>query len=149
MNQLLDCFDQQFAQLHHGSRRLIETAPLELLYRKLPHRSGSLQSGGEQLLRSAAIVEQTFGGLNANLWDDPFEWTLPETLSTVEKVLNYLDEVESTRRLGFTSFKDDEDLARQIMAPAGQISLHSLLLDTLVRAVHHQGRARTILELVG
>jgi hypothetical protein len=149
MIQFLDCFNQEFARLHHGSRRLIETTPFELLYRELPHKSDSLQSGGEHLLRSAAIVEQTFGGLSANLWDDPFEWTLPETLSTVEKVLEYLDEVESTRKLGFGSFKDDEDLAKQIMTPSGPMSLQTLLLDTLIRAVHHQGFAKAILEFVG
>ena len=55
-------------------------------------------SCGEQVLRSAAIVEQTFGGLTANLWDDPFEWTLPETLSTSAKVIEYLNEVEATRQ---------------------------------------------------
>ena len=39
-------------------------------------------SCGEYILRSAAAVEQTFGGITTRLWDDPFEWTLPEALST-------------------------------------------------------------------
>jgi hypothetical protein len=43
------------------------------LYREQPATGDSC---GEQVLRSAAIVEQSFGGLTANLWDDPFEWTL-------------------------------------------------------------------------
>jgi hypothetical protein len=38
-----------------------------------------LSPAAEQILRSARIVEQVSGGITANLWDDPFEWTLPET----------------------------------------------------------------------
>lgn len=149
MDELIDCFDQKFAQLHRRSRGLVQNTPIESLYRKIPHQSAVLQSGGEHLLRSAAVVEQTFGGLTANLWDDPFEWTLPENLSTVEKIFGYLDEVEATRKLGFKSFNSDEVLMKQIMAPSGSVSLQSLLLDTLVRAVHHQSVAKVILELVG
>ena len=99
-------------------------------------------SCGEHILRSAAAVEQTFGGLTTNLWDDPFEWTLPETLSTPERVMEYLNEVETTRQRGFTLFKSDEDLLKEISAPSGELRLLcSLLLETLERAAHHQGRA--------
>ena len=51
-------------------------------------RSGSSY---QHILRSAAAIEQMCGGLTANLWDDPFEWTLPETLSTPAKVIEYLN----------------------------------------------------------
>src|SRR5947207_1532178 len=77
----------------------------ELLYRKPPSRSNVRLSGGEHILRSAASVEQTFGGITSNLWDDPFEWTLPETLPTANKVARYLDEVDATRKHGFELFK--------------------------------------------
>lgn len=80
------------------------------------------------------MVEQTFGGITANLWDDPFEWTLPENLTTPERILVYLDEVEATRRRGFESLKSDGDLAKELMAPSGITQLGSLLLDTLARA---------------
>jgi len=148
MNKLIECLDRQFAQLHSSSRELIRTVSPDLLYREPPSGSGFPYSFGEHLLRSAATVEQTFGGITANLWDDPFEWTLPETLSTPEKVVGYLVEVEVTRRHGFELFKGDDDLLKDILAPAGETRLLPLLLDTLVRAVHYQGRAFATLDIV-
>ncbi len=148
MNKLIECLDREFAQLNLGSRELIRNASPALLYRKVPSGSGSLYSFGEHILRSAATVEQTFGGLTANLWDDPFEWTLPETLSTPEKVAGYLDEVEVTRKHGFELFKSDDDLLKEILAPVGEMQLLPLLLDTLVRAVHYQGKAFATFDIV-
>ena len=130
--------DEQFANLHRQSCVLIEGLSPEDLYRELP---AAADSCGEQVLRSAAIVEQTFGGLTANLWDDPFEWTLPETLSTSAKVAEYLNEVEATRRAAFQLFQNDQDLAKEIMTPSGKTQLKPFLLDTLERARHHQQRA--------
>lgn len=101
-----------------------------------------IYSCGELVLRSASAVEQTFGGLTCNLWDDPFEWTLPESLLTNEKVIEYLHEVEATRQRGFSLFKSDEDLYKEISNTANQLqSLNVLLIGTLVRASHYQGRA--------
>ena len=148
MNKLIECLDRQFAQLHSSSRESIPTVSPDLLYRKPPSGSGFPYSFGEHILRSAATVEQTFGGITANLWDDPFEWTLPETLSTPEKVVGYLVEVEVTRRHGFELFKSDGDLLKDILAPAGETQLLPLLLDTLVRAVHYQGRAFATFDIV-
>ena len=135
--------DEQFANLHRQSCALIERLSPALLYRELP---ATADSCGEQVLRSAAIVEQAFGGLTANLWDDPFEWTLPETLSTSAKVVEYLNEVEATRREAFRLFKSDQDLAKEIMAPSGRTQLKPFLLDTLERARHHQQRAIAALD---
>ena len=45
---------------------------------------------GEHIVRSAGAVEQTFDGITANLWDDPFEWTLPENLATPREVARVL-----------------------------------------------------------
>ena len=148
MNKLIECLDREFVQLHRGSRELIGSVSPELLYRKPPSGSNVRLSGGEQILRSAATVEQTFGGITANLWDDPFEWTLPETLSTPEKVAGYLDEVEVTRIHGCELFKSDGDLLKEILAPAGETQLLPLLLDTLVRAVHYQGKAFATFDIV-
>src|SRR6267142_4648904 len=137
MTKLIADLDRQFSQLHQDSRELIRAVPAELLYYRRSNESNSpAQSCGEQILRSAAVVEQTFGGLTTNLWDDPFEWTLPENLSTPEKVSDYLDEVEATRKRGFELFRSDDDLLREIMAPAGATQLRALLLDTLERARH-------------
>jgi hypothetical protein len=142
MRQFIRGLDEQFANLHRQSCALIERLSPEQLYRELP---ATADSCGEQVLRSAAIVEQAFGGLTANLWDDPFEWTLPETLSTSAKVIEYLNEVEATRRQAFQLFKGD-DLEKEIMAPAGKTQLKPFLLDTLERAGHHQQRAIAALD---
>jgi hypothetical protein len=98
-------------------------------------------SCGECLLRSAAMVEKTFGGITTRLWDDPFEWTLPEKLSTREAILDYMDEVEETRQRGFSYFQSDEDLSREIPSPELLRPLIDILLETLVLASHFQGRA--------
>jgi len=148
MNKLIESLDRQFAQLHLGSRKLILSVSTEMLFYKPLAKSVAGYSVGEHTLRSAAVVEQTYGGITANLWDDPFEWTLPETLSTSEKVAGYLDEVEATRKNAFELFKCDDDLLKEIMAPAGETQLLPLLLDTLVRAVHYQGRAFAIFDVV-
>src|SRR5437773_12105316 len=149
MDKFIECLDRQFAQLHTGAYELVEALSPELLYRH-PGESNlaPLHSCGEHILRSAAIVEQTFGGITSNLWDDPFEWTLPETLPTPNKVARYLDEVDATRKHGFELFKSDADLLKEIMAPAGSTRILPLLLDTLVRAVHHQGRATAIFDIL-
>ena len=149
MDKFIEGLDRQFAQLHGDAHKLIAAISPELLYHQPLGKSNSLplHSCGEHVLRSAAIVEQTFGGITTNLWDDPFEWTLPETLPTRDKVAGYLDEVEATRRRGFQLFKSDEDLLKEIMAPSGPTQLLPLLLDTLARAAHHQGRARATFEI--
>jgi hypothetical protein len=94
------------------------------------------------VLRSAGAVERTFGGITTNLWDDPFEWTLPETLSNAGLIAGYLHEVEATRLRGFELFGGDEDLLKEIAVPSGEMqTIYALLLDTLARAAHHEGRA--------
>jgi len=155
MDKFIECLDRQFAQLHSGLYQLIERIPRDLLYyqprqprQNRQSESTPLHSGGEHILRSAAIVEQTFGGLTTNLWDDPFEWTLPESLPTPDKVAGYLDEVEATRKRGFELFQSDADLLKEIMAPSGYTQLLPLMLDTLARAAHHQGRARATFEIL-
>lgn len=144
MNKLIASLDEQFKRLHERSCSLIEIVPAEKLYWQPRASSGAfpVYSCGEHLLRSAAAVEQTFGGITTNLWDDPFEWTLPETLTTPARVAEYLREVEATRQRGFALFGSDEDLMKEFAHPSGEMqTLAGLLLETLVRAAHHQGRA--------
>jgi hypothetical protein len=151
MDGLIAGLDEQFARLDGRSRALLSLIPAEQLY--WPPRTANaaaypVYSCGEHLLRSAAAVEQTFGGITTNLWDDPFEWTLPESLTTPELVLEYLAEVEATRRRGFDSLAGDDDLRKEIMVPSGEsVKLFSLLLETLARAAHHQGRAFAVFNL--
>jgi hypothetical protein len=142
MRKSIESLDKEFTDLHRQSCNLIEQLSPEQLYQKLP----AADSCGEQVLRSAAIVEQAFGGITANLWDDPFEWTLPEMLTTPARVVEYLAEVEDTRRQAFQLFKDDQDLSKNIMAPSGATQLRPFLLDTLQRARHHQQRAIAVFK---
>src|SRR4051812_13444076 len=144
MDKITSALDEQFARLHARSHALLRVIPDEKLYWQPRQSAGAfpVYSCGEHLLRSAGAVEQTFGGITANLWDDPFEWTLPESLKTPARVAEYLNEVEATRRRGFTFFRSDEDLRKEIAAPAGEMKIiFSLLLETSERAAHHQGRA--------
>lgn len=150
MGQLINSLDEAFKSLDRRSRELISSIPEELLYKQPRSSPGAvpLRSCGELILRSAAAVEQTFGGITANLWDDPFEWTLPETLSTPGKVGEYLEEVEITRQRAFELFRGDEDLCKEIVAPSGSIQLISLLIDTLMGAKHQQEAALEIFKRV-
>jgi hypothetical protein len=151
MTKLLSSLDAQFAALHERSSALVRVVPAGKLY-WLPRvaKAGAqpVYSCGEHILRSAASVEQTFGGVTANLWDDPFEWTLPETLTTPALVAGYLSEVEATRARGFALIERDADLSKQIAVPSGEMqTLFALLSETLVRAAHHQGRAFAMFRL--
>ena len=95
----------------------------------------------ENLVRSAAAIEQMCGGLTSNLWDDPFEWTLPETLSNADRVVEYLSEVDLARERAFDAI-DDGALTKYVSVPSGESKvLISLLLETLVRASEFRGRA--------
>jgi hypothetical protein len=144
MTRLIASFNEQFERLNARSCSLIEVLPAEKLYWQPRPSSGAfpVYSCGEHLLRSASAVEQAFGGITTNLWDDPFEWTLPETLLTPSRVAEYLAEVEATRRRGFALFGSDDDLSKEFAHPSGEMqTLFELLLETLARAAHYQGRA--------
>jgi len=133
---IVESLDREFAHLYVSWCAAIADTPPDLLYAE-PTPSQQLPSAsiGECVLRSAAAVEQTFGGITANLWDDPFEWTLPEYLSTPARMRDYLDEVEETRRRAFSSFTDDDCLRKQVAIPSGEtVLLINLLKETLARA---------------
>ena len=147
MNTLKEILDDKFTQITLGWGEAVHQLNSETLYRKIDLERPSL-SCGEQVVRSARIVEQTFGGITTNLWDDPFEWTLPETLTTPASVLDYLREVEATRRRGFELIRSEADLTKEIMTASGPTQLLSLLLDTLVRAGHHLLSAREGLKQI-
>lgn len=149
MNLLLTAFENRFVLVRDRSVKLLTLTGEDFLYRQpreIP-KTFAMFSVGEYLLRSAASVEQTFGGITTKLWDDPFEWTLPERLSTTDDVLEYLNEVEETRAKGFAFFKSDADLNLQIPAPERLTSIFDLLLSTVARAEHFQGRAFAIFQM--
>ena len=139
---IVNHLELEFGSLIGSLKELVSSVPPEWLYQTPP-----AVSVGESILRSAAIVEQTCGGLTANLWDDPLEWTLPETLSNAERIIEYLAEVESVLRGAFNAIGDDDALSKLVSVPSGEpVRLVSLLLETLVTAADHRGRATATLK---
>ena len=127
--EIIQHIDSEFASLIRSLKDLARSVPSDLRY--------------HHILRSAAAIEQMCGGLTANLWDDPFEWTLPETRSNADRVVEYLCEVDLARQRAFNSI-DDAALTKIIAVPAGESKLLiGLLLETLVKASELLGRAAT------
>ena len=128
---IVEILDNQFAVLINSLKDLVGKA------------------NTDQILRSAAVIEQTFGGLTSNLWDDPFEWTLPETLSTPELVIDHLSEVDALRQTFFSSIDGDAALSKLVSVPSGEPrALVELLLATLVRASDYRGRAVAAVKIL-
>jgi hypothetical protein len=149
MKIFIESFDRQFLQIHSRSCELVGKIPDEKLFWQ-PRETDALfpvNSCGEYVLRSAGKVEQTFGGLTTKLWDDPFEWTLPEQLSSGDLVLEYLNEVEETRKKGFALLQSDEDFRRELPAPEKLKTIFALFLETVARAEHFQGRAFAVFKM--
>jgi hypothetical protein len=149
MKTLIESFDRQFLAVHSRSCEFLELIPNEKLFWKPReiNRSMTMFSCGEYVLRSAGKIEQTFGGITTRLWDDPFEWTLPEELATTGLITEYLAEVEKTRERGFALFDSDEDLRREMPAPEKLKSIFTILLETVSAAEHFQGRAFAIFQM--
>jgi len=142
---IVELLDQQFDRLIESLRALTVSTPSNLLYKQ----HAAAPSIGENILKSASVIEQTFGGITANLWDDPFEWTLPETLSTDARVVEYLAEVNSLKNRAFVSFIDDGMLLKLVSVPSGEsCHLLELLLTTMLRASDYRGRAAATLKLL-
>jgi hypothetical protein len=129
--QIVQHLEQEFSRLIESLKDLVRSVP------------------PENLIRSAAVVEQTCGGLTSNLWDDPFEWTLPETLSNPDRIVEYLSEVDLARQRAFSSIQDDSALTKYVSDPSGERLLISLLLETLVKAAEFRGRAVAIIRNEG
>lgn len=150
MRTNIEIFERGFASQHDRSLRLLDLVSDADLYRRpreLP-QSFAMFTIGEYILRSAATVEQTFGGITTRLWDDPFEWTLPEKLNTTALVLEYLSEVRGTTVKGLAFFNSDDDLKREIPAPSELKPVIQVLLETLARAEHFQGRAFAVFQML-
>ena len=56
-------------------------------------------------------------------------------------------EVEETRQKGFAFFNSDDDLRREIPAPERLRSIFQILLETVARAEHFQGRAFAVFQV--
>lgn len=143
MSDMLKILSSQFDKIDQRSIDLLSlTSEDRLFWRPEALVSdGEPYSCGELIIRSAAAVEQTFLGITRRLWDDPFEWTLPEELANKARLIGYLNEVSATRQNGFAFFKDESDLFREIPAPDSLKTIIQVLLETLDRSSHLQGRA--------
>ena len=149
MSSQIEIFDKQFSSLHQRSNELLKLIPDEKLFWKPREliQTFTQFSCGEFLLRSAGAIEQTCGGITTRLWDDPFEWTLPEELSTTALIAEYLTEVEETRRKTFALFDSEEDLKREMPAPEKLKTIFEILLECLARAEHFQGRSFSVFQM--
>lgn len=140
--EIVNQLDLELASIVSSLKELVNSVPQNLLYQRPP-----ADSIGENILRSSAVIEQVCGGLTANLWDDPFEWTLPETLSNADRIIEYLSEVDLARQRAFNSILDDSALSKYISDPSGEPRrLISLLLETLVTAADYRGRAVSVIS---
>lgn len=150
MRTVIEIFERSFAELHSRTLALLAQTSDAKLYRRpreIP-QTMAMFTVGAYILRSASAVEQTFGGITTRLWDDPFEWTLPEKLATGERVREYLSEVEVTTISGFKFLTSDKDLTKEMPAPADLKPVSQILLETLSRAEHFQGRAYAIFQMI-
>ncbi len=146
MQILISLFDSHFLNLQARSVELVKNhQDAANLWRPF---SSNKKSFGEYIVRSVAEVEQTFNGITTRLWDDPFEWTLPEQLINTDGILRYFDEVEKARKNGFAFFKSDDDLTREFPAPIELKTICTLLLETISRAENFQGRAILAAEML-
>ena len=142
MRTHIDTYDRRFQKLKFRSEILLEKTGNQRLY--ITAADGN--TIGELILRSAGAVEQMIGGITRRLWDDPFEWTLPERMQTVDAILAYLDEVESSRKDGFLFFQTDDDLSKSLPAPVEMRTLFEVLDNALIRAERYHAQAQELLS---
>jgi hypothetical protein len=133
MRVILESLNGAFVSLDNRSRRLLEGLDEGRLFVEMiaAARGPAPLSSGECIVRSAAKVEQTFGGITTRLWDDPFEWTLPERLADKRSILQYLDEVAQTRTRGMAFIGSDSELGTLIQAPVKMRTLREVLTSCL------------------
>jgi hypothetical protein len=149
MRVLIETLDGQFDSLDRRQRILLGKIDEQRLFWTPVSAADSMitLSAGGGVLRSAAMVEQVFLGLTRRLWDDPFEWTLPEKLSTRAAILEYLDEVADTRRTGLCFLTSDADLSSQLPAPEKLKPILQVLVEAIGRAENFLGRAEAVSQL--
>lgn len=150
MNQLIKIIDAQFESNHTRAIDLAGKVGDDLLFTKPGPLANSYLpiSCGENIVRSAAVVEQAFGGITTRLWDDPFEWTLPEELSSVKRITEYLEEVARFRKKRIEFLPSDEELKQLIPAPQTLRPILDILLEALSLSSTHLGQAAAILHVV-
>ena len=143
----IEGFSRSFVYLHVERRRLAGSYNDIALYASVKSSNGLWPASAATLLvRSAAVVEQMINGVTVRLWDDPFEWTLPERLPTASHLICYFEEVEAARLRGFEFLTDDDDLALSIPAPEVLKTLGQIFHDAIVRSENHLLEAKSIIS---
>lgn len=142
----IDSYRKSFETLQSRSRDLLSVCPDERLFE--PVAAIDNGSFGVALIRSAAEVEVAFGGITTRLWDDPFEWTLPEELSTKSAILEYFDEVAAITQRGLAALGDDSALTKIIPAPEKLKPIGEVLQKALSTAEMNFERAKTALDIL-
>jgi len=150
MRILIEALDLQFVDINRRQRELLDKTPKDKLFWTPIATADSLilTSVGGAILRSGAMIEQAFLGLTRRLWDDPFEWTLPEKLSTKDAVAEYLGEVVAARTTGLTFLVSDADLTRQVPAPEKLKTILAVLVESIARSENCLGRGETVYRLI-
>ncbi len=140
----IERLDRKFAELHRERCAVAVHAGDDWIYGTLEYERLWPRSAGALLIRSAAAVEQMINGITVRLWDDPFEWTLPERLPGVDDLIVYFDEVETARKKGFQFLRNDSDLERSIPAPLELKTLEQVLIDTFTVSQTYLSEARSL-----
>lgn len=148
MRCLIEAFDLGFADLHSRSVEFSGSVPFGRFFQR---PDGTVtgkrsRSCGEYLLLSASSVERTFLGLMTRAWDDAIEWTLPENFGSADQIIEYLNEVESSRSRAMKCFGSDTELFRLVPAPFEEKPIITILLRTIANAEHLLGKAICIYE---
>ena len=84
--EIVQHIDEEFASLIRSLKDLARSVPPDFPF--------------QYILRSAAAIEQMCGGLGKSLGRS-VRWTLPETLSNADRVVEYLSEVDQARERAF------------------------------------------------
>lgn len=140
---MIERLEESFTKLNEEMVAIVETSSDRSLFKEgdkgeIPPRTPPSVS----IVRAAAVVEQVFGGLTTRLWDDPFEWTLPEALNNRQSVLDYLDEVKKRQAEVFQHLQTDADLERETPAPIEIMPIVTILLSALTRSWYLLGIAK-------
>jgi len=149
MTDLVEIFAAQFERLERGWFELLKDLPDDRLFLVFDRAAAAdrQMTPASLLIRSAARIEQVFGGLTVRLWDDPFEWTLPESLSTRERVTGYLHEVRDLRLKGLSMFRTDKELFCTVPAPEQLTPVAEVLISALLDAAELYEKALFSIEL--